>query len=169
MDGDGGEGGRAKAPTIRGRRKNQRPTDKDGGEESSPRRRNGRGREGGREGGRSVDGDRRRVAPSERQYREGGAAVTEGAGENCCCCLALTLPPWERERTSGMCCNARRRAGEQPVSSRRQSVAVGRIFGLWRRSNEVAHSPSGAPLANGVVDHQTTSGPPSLPSSHVLR
>ena len=55
----------------------------------------GRGREG-----RSVDGDRRRVAPSERQYREGGAAVTEGAGENCCCCLALTLPPRERERVA---------------------------------------------------------------------
>ena len=122
--------------------------------------------EGGREGARLTAIAVASLAPRGNIEREGGAAVTEARRRRKLLLLPGAHSPSSEERKSGMCCNARRRrAGEQPVSSRRQSVAVGRSVGLWRRSNEVAHSPSGAPLANGVVDHQTTSGPPSFPPS----
>ena len=161
MDGDGEKAGAQKPRPSADGGTNDRPADKDGGEESSPRRRGGRGREGGR----SFDGDRHRVARSERQYREGGAAVTEGAGENCCCCLALTLPSsssssLRRERERVACVVMRggvaTRAGEQPVSSRRQSVAVGRFLG-----RSVAPIERGRSLSQRGAAGQRRGGPPN--------
>ena len=56
--------------------------------------------EGGREGARLTAIAVASLAPRGNIEREGGAAVTEGAGENCCCCLAwrsLSLLRREKE------------------------------------------------------------------------